>query len=283
MSGESTAVLSQADSVAKPSSGQNSSAQHATTASLHLPRVAPARGGCHRKLARSFLKMKRVDPARARVSALHGVLMPAASRATAASAARSSLLPSMDQFFSVRSAIHLHGSTPHRKSGVVSGHRAERHTAEPIRANTTTCLAIRDGRAGARKNGGDRCIGIGCRHDISSGRDALQGAPGEDRRQVADIGSTNDFHRAVTSGVMAGPIRGSGLHRRVTTATPFAPEELAIRRANGSRQLTPAWVLASRRRIGKRRSSQGLLGGIESALDAAPFPHRRRQAICTRG
>ena len=72
---------------------------------------------CRRKLARSSLKMKRVDPARARVSALHGVLMPAASRATAASAARSSLLPSMDQFFSVRSAIHLHGSTPHRKSG----------------------------------------------------------------------------------------------------------------------------------------------------------------------
>ena len=123
----------------------------------------PARR-CRCKPTRSSLKMKRVDPARARVSAQHGVLMPAASRASAASAARSSLLPSMDQFFSVRSAIHLHGSTPHRKSGVVSGHRAERHTAEPIRANTTACLAIRDGMAGARKNGGDRCIGIGCRH-----------------------------------------------------------------------------------------------------------------------
>ena len=141
----------------------------------------PARR-CRCELARSSLKKKRVDPARARVSAQHGVLMPTASRAAAASAARSSLLPSMDQFFSVRSAIHLHGSTPHRKSGVVSGHRAERHTAEPIRANTTACLAIRDGMAGARKNGGDRCIGIGCRHDINSGRDALQGAPGDDRR-----------------------------------------------------------------------------------------------------
>ena len=43
MSGKSTAVLSQADSVAETSSGQISSAQHATTASLHLPRVAPAR------------------------------------------------------------------------------------------------------------------------------------------------------------------------------------------------------------------------------------------------
>ena len=182
MSGESTAVLSQADSVAETSSGQNSSAQHATTALLHLPRVAPARDGCRGKPARSSLKMKRVDPARARVSAQHGVLMPAASRAASASAARSSLLPSMVQFFSVRSAIHLHGSTPHRKSGVVSGHRAERHTAEPIRANTTACLAVHDGTAGARTNGGDLCIGIGCRHDISSGRDALQGAPGDDRR-----------------------------------------------------------------------------------------------------
>lgn len=43
MSGESMAVLGLADSVAETSSGQNISAQHATTASLHLPRVAPAR------------------------------------------------------------------------------------------------------------------------------------------------------------------------------------------------------------------------------------------------
>ena len=43
MSGESTALLGQADSVAETSGGQNSSAQHATKATLHLPRVAPAR------------------------------------------------------------------------------------------------------------------------------------------------------------------------------------------------------------------------------------------------
>lgn len=60
-------------------------------------------------------------------------------------------------------------------------------------------------------------------HDISSGCDALQGAPGDDRRQVADIGSTNDFYKAATSGVTVSPIQGSGLQRRVTTATPFAP------------------------------------------------------------
>ena len=77
--------------------------------------------------------------------------------------------------------------------------------------------------ASARRNGGDRCIGIGCRHDISSGCDALLGAPGDDRRQVADMVSTNDFHKIATSGVTVGPIRGSGLQGQVTTATPFAP------------------------------------------------------------
>ena len=168
MSGESMAVLGQADSVAKPSSGQNSSAKHATTASLHLPRVAPARGGCRRKLARSFLKMKRVDPARARVSAQHGVLMPAASRAAAASAARSSLLPSMDQFFSVRSAIHLHGSPPHRNSGVVSGHRAERHTAEPIggKHNRTPCHSRWNGRCSKEWRGQVHRHRVPARHQL---------------------------------------------------------------------------------------------------------------------
>jgi hypothetical protein len=39
---ESRALFGQADSVAQPNSGQKISAQHATTASLHLPRVAPA-------------------------------------------------------------------------------------------------------------------------------------------------------------------------------------------------------------------------------------------------
>ena len=40
---ESTVLFGEADSVARPNSGQNISAQHATTASLRLPRVAPAR------------------------------------------------------------------------------------------------------------------------------------------------------------------------------------------------------------------------------------------------
>ena len=62
-----------------------------------------------------------------------GVVTPPASGAVATSAARSGLLPSLDQLFSFRSAIHLHGSTPHRESGVVSGCRAERHAAEPMR------------------------------------------------------------------------------------------------------------------------------------------------------
>jgi hypothetical protein len=39
---ESRALFGQADSVTRPNSGQKISAQHATTASLHLPGVAPA-------------------------------------------------------------------------------------------------------------------------------------------------------------------------------------------------------------------------------------------------
>jgi hypothetical protein len=39
---ESMALFGQADSVTQPNSGQKISAQHATTASLRLPRVAPA-------------------------------------------------------------------------------------------------------------------------------------------------------------------------------------------------------------------------------------------------
>jgi len=67
------------------------------------------------------------------------------------------------------------------------------------------------------------------------GCDALQGAPGKVAGRVADIGSTNDIHKAMTSRVTASLIRGSGLQGQVTTATPFAPEEPAIRRAIGSR------------------------------------------------
>ena len=142
----------------------------------------------------------------------------------------------------------------------------------PSRASTTACLANHDGRAGARTDGGNRCDGIGCRHDISMGCDALQGAPGEDRRQVADIGSTNDIHTAMTSRVTASLIRGSGLQGQVTTATPFAPEELAIRRAIGSRQLTTARRPVSRRGARNRRDTWRVAYGVAWSLDAAPFP-----------
>jgi hypothetical protein len=40
---ESMALFGEVDSVTRPNRGQNISAQHATTALLHLPRVAPAR------------------------------------------------------------------------------------------------------------------------------------------------------------------------------------------------------------------------------------------------
>lgn len=71
---ESAVGPGQVDSVARPGRGQFVPVRPATTAALHRPRYSPACAAPQRRrLARSSLKMKRVDPARARVSALHGV------------------------------------------------------------------------------------------------------------------------------------------------------------------------------------------------------------------
>ena len=77
----------------------------------------------------------------------------------------------------------------------------------PSGASTTAGVAIHEGMAGAQRNGGNRCRGIRyrARHQLWLRR--ASGAPGDDRRQVADIGSTNDFYRAATSGVAASPIQ----------------------------------------------------------------------------
>lgn len=255
---ESMALFGEADSVTQPNSGQNISAQHATTASLHYPGLRQPVRRSRRKLARSSLKMKRVDPARARVSASHGVLMSPASRAEAASAARSSLLPSKDQFFSFRSAIHLHGSTPHRKSGVVSGHRAERRAAEPIKGkhDRAPCHSLWNGKCSKEWRGQVHRHRVPARHQLWLRR--ASGAPGEHRRQVADIGSTNDFHKIVTSGVTVDPIRGSELQGQVTTATPFAPQGAGHQEGQRESTVDIGPGPASRGFAVKRSESRGL-------------------------
>ena len=76
------------------------------------------------RLARSSLKMKRVDPARARVSAQHGVGDVAGLEGGGYIGSQVGPAAFDGSGLSFRSAIHLHGSTPHRESGVVSGARA---------------------------------------------------------------------------------------------------------------------------------------------------------------
>jgi len=129
----------------------------------------------------------------------------------------------------------------------------------------------------------EQVLASGARHDISCDCDALQGAPGDDRWQVADIDSTNDFYRVATSGATTSPIRGSGLRRQVTTATPFAPHGAGHQEGRRESSVDTRHHAASRRRRRNSRISLELAGGVVAALDAAPFSDRRGQASYTRG
>lgn len=204
--------------------------------------------------------------------------MSPASRTGAASAVRSSPLPSMDQFFSFRSAIHLHGSTPHRKSGVVSGQRAEWHTAEPIRGKHDRMPAFHDGRASARRNGGAgaSASGAGTTSTLAATRfrSARRRSPAGRRHSLYE-----QFHWAMTSGVTAGPIQGSGLQGQVTTATPFAPRGAGHQEGHGSRQLTSAGCQRQDRAYANGASRGTFWVALHRRLMRFHFPiHDDRQA-----
>ena len=152
----------------------------------------------------------------------------------------------------------------------------------PSRANTTACLPfamewqVLEGMAGTGASASS--AGTTSAQAATRFRSARRRSPAGRRHSLF-----KQFHWAMTSGVTDGPIQGSGLQGQVTTATPFAPRGAGHQEGHGSRQLTSAWVLASRPCARKRRESRGLLCGIASALDAAPLPDRRRQASDARG
>ena len=187
-----------------------------------------------------------------------GVMMPPASRGPAALAARSSLLPARDQF----SASQRHPPawahpSPRVQGGVRSSSRsagggAHQGQARPRAAPFTLEWQGLEGMAGTG------APASGAEHDISSGCDALQGAPGDGRRRVADRGSTDDFYWAATSGLTARPIRGSGLQRRVMTATPFAPDRAGHKEGRRELSVDTGHHAASRERRRNRRVSPGL-------------------------
>lgn len=134
------------------------------------PRATPPRGSSASAInqsidqshgpARSVLKMKRVDPPVRGFPRCTGWVMPERWGEAASTAGRvgaAVLNGSVDE-----NAIHLHGSTPHRNSRVVSGHRARRRAAEPIkRASTTTRRANQsmNGQVSETK-ARNRCPGI---------------------------------------------------------------------------------------------------------------------------
>jgi hypothetical protein len=166
------------------------------------------------------LKWERVDPARARVSAPHGVGDGASlggrrhrqpGRACCLRWIRSSRF---------RSAIHLHGSAPHRESGAVSGARARaarggahqgKHDHAPGRPRVA---------AGARTDGETPVHGIGCRHGLGTVCSALQERPAR-----WPVGCSNQLCEgeptSATSGGHGQPGSGPGLKGQVTTATPL--------------------------------------------------------------
>ena len=183
----------------------------------------------------------------------------------------SSLLRSMEQFSAFVAPSTCMGPPLTESPECCQVIERKWHAAEPHKgASTTVCRAIHDGMASARRNDGDRCIGIGCRHDISSDCDALQERPAKSagRSQISAL--RMDFHKATTSRVMAGPIRGwtSGAgndcdpFRSARSWPSGRPTRVSVDTGRGS---------ASTRLRRNGRGSRVLAGGIASAFDAAPF------------
>jgi hypothetical protein len=149
--------------------------------------------------------------------------MPPASRVGTASAARSSLLRSMDQFSAFVAPSACMGPPLTESPGWCQVIERKWHTAEPHRGKHDRAPSHSrwNGKCSKEWRGQVHRHQVPARHQLWLRR--ASGAPSEDHWQVADIGSTNDIHKATTSRVTAGPMQGSGLQGQVTTATPFAP------------------------------------------------------------
>lgn len=149
-----------ADSVAGRGRGLVLAVQRAPRARRTDPGVRQPWRRC-RRLARSSLKWERVDPARARVSAPHGVGDGACLGGGRDRQPGRACCLRWIRSLCFRSAIHLHGSAPHRESGVVSGARARaarggahqgKHDHAPGRPRVA---------AGARTDGETLCTASG--------------------------------------------------------------------------------------------------------------------------
>ena len=203
---ESVLVLGRVDSIAPPSRGRKVQRSARPQRRCSCPWLCRPLRSARCGLTRSSLKMKRGDPARARVSALHGGDVAGLQGHSGIgsqvepAACDGSVLCFVAPFACM-------GPPLTESPGWCQVIERNGTRWSPSGASTTAGVAIHEGMAGAQRNGGNRCRGIKyrARHQLWLRR--ASGAPGDDRRQVADIGSTNDFYRAATSGVAASPIQ----------------------------------------------------------------------------
>lgn len=226
--------------------------------------------------------MKRVDPARARVSARHGVGDVAGLEGGGDIGSQVGPAAFDGSVLSFRSAIHLHGSTPHRESGVVSGARAGDMRRSPTgQARPHASPVTVTGRCSNGWRGRVHRHRVPARH-----QQGLRRASRSARRRTPAGRRHRLYERSPPSRNLAGHgqpdsrIRPSG---QVTTATPFAPEELAIRKGHREPAVDPVARRASTHRRRKRRRSRVVSGGVASALDVAPFHDPRFLACCPWG
>lgn len=164
-----------------------------------------------------------VDPARARVSATRERVATPASRAWRCRQPGRAWLAAVDQVYGFRIAIHLLEPPLTEMPGRSQVHEQPAPAAAPNGAMATRhCADLRakpQGTAEARMDGGHGRKASGASTPWLSQRHA-SGAPGDRRRQAADISSANGFLGTAGSGPAAHPVQGPGLQGQVTTATP---------------------------------------------------------------
>ena len=164
-----------------------------------------------------------VDPARARVSATRKRVATPASKGVALPSARSGLAGCGGSGLWLSRRHPPAGAAPYRNAGAESGARAASAGRGPQRGQGDQALRRPPGKAHgtaeARMDGGHGRKASGASAPWLSQRRA-SGAPGDRRRQAADISSANGFLGATGSGPAARPVQGPGLQGQVTTATP---------------------------------------------------------------
>ena len=198
-------------------------------------------------------------------------------------------LAAVDQVYGFRVAIHLLEPPLTEMPGRSQVHEQPAPAAAPNGARATRhCAGLRakpQGTAEARVDGGHGRKASGASAPWRSQRRA-SGAPGDQRRQAADISSANGFLGTAGSGPAARPVQGPGLQGQVTTATPV--------RSRRARARSPSGACSGHRAPRQRQRPCGhchhqappkacACVGVDVPGEAALCPARRRRRCDARG